>query len=224
MSTEPLSPNLRCFLIPWRTLKASSQPFENSNDEWSGYRRSMIFIALSCMRSSLRLTCSWLARNHSAKASSMTGNFTVFWRLELRLEVVALASSSTDRLSVPDTIAWLTLSWWVSSSHLISSFYVALGWSFLYRMKARRTSSVIVVYCWPFFGMEKTLRMRMWRGGTCNAVLEVDPHANKGFFSVELPSARGYVQPRTNALTVQTITVKKRKTCVWYCMYCTCLK
>jgi hypothetical protein len=30
------------------------------------------------MRSPLRLTCSWLARNHSAKAASMTGNFTVF--------------------------------------------------------------------------------------------------------------------------------------------------
>jgi hypothetical protein len=70
--------------------------------------------------------------------------------------------------------------------------------------------------------MEKTLRMRMWRGGTCNAVLEVDPHANKGFFSVELPPARGYEQPRTNALSVQTITVTKRKTCV-YDTVCTVL-
>ncbi len=192
MSTEPLSPNLRCFLIPWRTLKASSQPFENSNNEWSGYRRSMIFIAFSRMRSPLRLTCSWLARNHSAKAASMTRNFTVFWRLELRLEVVALASNSADRLNVPDTVPWLTLSWWVSSNRLISSFYVAPGWSFLYRTKARRTSSVIVVYCWPFFGMEKTLHMKMWRGGTCNAVPKVDPHANMGFFFVELPPARRY--------------------------------
>jgi len=136
MLTELLSPNLQCFLIPWQTLKASSQPFENSNDGWSGYRRSMIFITFSRMRSPLRLTCSWLARNHSVKAASMIGNFTVFWRLELRLEVVALASNSADSLSVLDTVAWLTLSWWVSFSHLISSFYVALGWSFLYRTRA----------------------------------------------------------------------------------------
>ncbi len=109
----------------------------------------------------------------------------------------------------------LTLSWWVSSSHLISSFCVAPGWSFLYRTRARRTSSVIVVYCWVFFGMEKTLRMRMWRGGTCNTIPEVDPHVNRGFFFLEIPLAHGYEQPRTNALTVQTITVKKRKTCVY---------
>jgi hypothetical protein len=131
------------------------------------------------------------------------------------LEMVALVNSFANRLSVPDIVAWLTLSWWVSSSHLISSFYVALRWSFLYCTKARQISSVIVVYCWPFFGMEKTLRMRMWQGGTCNVVPEVDPHANMGFFSVELPSTRGYEQPRTNALTVQTITIKKRKTCVY---------
>jgi hypothetical protein len=106
--------------------------------------------------------------------------------------VVALASNSADRLNVPDTVPWLTLSWWVSSNRLISSFYVAPGWSFLYRTKARRTSSVIVVYCWPFFGMEKTLHMKMWRGGTCNAVPKVDPHANMGFFFVELPPARRY--------------------------------
>jgi len=191
MSTDPLSPNLWFFLILWRTLKVSSQPFENSNDGWSGYRRSMIFIALSRMRSLLRLTCSWLARNHSAKAASMTGNFTVFWHLELRLEVVALASSSADRLSVPNTVAWLTLSWWVSSSHLISSFCVAPRWSFLYRTRVRQTSSVIVVYCWLFFGMEKTLRMRMWRGGTCNAVPKVDPHANRGFFLWNFPRHAG---------------------------------
>ncbi len=160
----------------------------------------------------------------------MTRNFTAFWRLELRLEVVALASSFADRLSVPNIVAWLTLSWWVSSSHLISSFYVAPGWSFLYRTRARRTSSVIMVYCWPFFGMEKTLRMRMWRGGTCNAVPEVDPHTNRGFFSMELPPARGYEQPRTNALTVETIMVKKgKRVCmILYVLYLlkviTCIK
>ncbi len=78
--------------------------------------------------------------------------------------IVKLGKISTDRFSVVEMVAWLTLILWLSSSHLIRSFRESWGLSLLYRQKATRTLSVIVVWKVPFYGIVLLLLLGKWFG------------------------------------------------------------
>jgi len=166
MSTEPLSPKRQKDLILWRSLNASSQPFDNSNSSWLGCKRSKIFAAFSLMRSPKIGMRYWFARIHSASVSSIVGNLTIYWRLLWMLGSSSRLSSSVERFRVWEIVGSLTSMLCSDLSQRWSSACESVRLHFLWLHKTMRTSSVIVVYFLPFFGM-----VGCWgRASTCVCV------------------------------------------------------
>jgi len=104
------------------------------------------------------LILAWYAATHCAKASSTSWYMTGRRVLVFPFTVSSRASSSAERCRVLLIVAYVTVTWWISSNHFTRALWLRAGLSLLYRQRAMRRDSVrwlwvglgdfAIVGCW----------------------------------------------------------------------------